>query len=154
MVKYKRGHMYYPLIPIHEILEDTANRFPNRKAFLYPKEITFQQFKKMVDIFATALKNLGVKKGDRIALYSPNSIEWEISFYGLEKAGGILVPMNPQFKKSEVEYEANDSGAEIIILHQPLYPVVAKIKDKTNLKEIIVIETEELSSFPEDVLSW
>ena len=157
MVKFKRGHLYYPEIPIHIILEDTAKRFPNRPAFLYPKEMTYKQFGKQVDIFATALKNLGVKKGDRVALYAPNSIQWEISFYGLEKAGAILVPMNPLFKETEVEYEANDSGAKTLIVFQPLYPTVAAIKDKTNIKNIIVIESEkkkEKLEIPEGTIGW
>jgi long-chain acyl-CoA synthetase len=157
MVRYKRGHLHYPEIPIHKVLESTADRFPDKLAFLYPKEVTFKQFKDQVDIFATVLKNLGVKKGDRVALYAHNSIEWEISFYGLEKAGGILVPMNPQFKETEVKYEANDSGAETIVVFAPLYPLVASVKDKTNLKTLIVIESEEDSEIykiPEGVLRW
>jgi long-chain acyl-CoA synthetase len=154
MVKFKRGHLYYPEIPIYEILEDTAKRFPERPAFLYPKNMNFKQFKEQVDSFATALKNLGVNKGDRVALYAPNSIEWEISFFGLEKAGAILVPMNPQFKESEVEYEANDSGAETIIVSQKGYPNVAVVKNKTNFKNIIVIESEEESNIPEGTIRW
>ncbi len=157
MVKYKRGHLYYPIIPIHEVLESTAERFPDKLAFLYPMEMTFKQFKEHVDIFATALKNLGVKKGDRVALYAHNSIEWEIAFYGLEKAGAILVPMNPQFKETEVKYEANDSGAETIIILRSLYPVVATVRDETNLKTIIIIESEEDKEnlkMPEGAYSW
>ncbi|NHJ23705.1 MAG: hypothetical protein EAX89_03970 [Candidatus Lokiarchaeota archaeon] len=154
MVKYKRGHLYYPEFPVYKLLEDTAKRFPNRLAFLYPKKMSFKEFKIKVDIFATVLRNLGVKKGDRVALYAPNSIEWEISFYGLEKAGGILVPMNPQFKETEVEYESNDSGAEIIIVYQSLYPHVAKVKNNTKLKYIILIESEDREKLPEETLGW
>jgi len=157
LVKYKRGHLYYPIIPIHEVLESTAERFPDKLAFLYPMEMTFKQFKEHVDIFATALKNLGVKKGDRVALYAHNSIEWEIAFYGLEKAGAILVPMNPQFKETEVKYEANDSGAETIIILRSLYPVIATVRDETNLKTIIIIESEEDKEnlkMPEGAYSW
>ena len=157
MVKFKRGHLYYPIIPIHKVLEDTAERFPDKLAFLYPMEMTFKQFKEQVDIFATALKNLGVKKGDRVALYIPNSIQWEIAFYGLEKAGAIMVPMNPLFKETEVKYEAIDSGAETIVVFQPLYPIVAAIKDKTSLKTIIIIESEEIKGnlkMPEGTIGW
>jgi acyl-CoA synthetase (AMP-forming)/AMP-acid ligase II len=153
MVKYKRGHLYYPEIPIHKILEDTAERFPERLAFLFPKKMTFRQFKEKVDIFSTVLKEIGVKKGDRVALYSPNSIQWEISFFGLEKAGAILVPMNPQFKENEVEYELNDSGAETIIVSQSEYPNVAAVEDRTNLKNIIVIEATD-KSYPKGTFGW
>ncbi|MFX1470210.1 MAG: AMP-binding protein [Promethearchaeota archaeon] len=148
MVKFKRGHLFYPEIPIHKILKDTAERFPDEPAFLYPEEMSFKRFKEKVDIFATALKDLGIKKGDRVALYGWNSIQWEISFYGLEKAGAILVPMNPLFKESEVEYELNDSGAELIIVSQPEYPNVVAVKDKTNLKNIIVIDSTEQEEIP------
>jgi len=157
LVKFKRGHLYYPIIPIHKVLEDTAERFPDKLAFLYPMEMTFKQFKEQVDIFATALKNLGVKKGDRVALYIPNSIQWEIAFYGLEKAGAIMVPMNPLFKETEVKYEAIDSGAETIVVFQPLYPIVAAVKDQTNLKTIIIIESEEIKGnlkMPEGTIGW
>ncbi|MFX1479373.1 MAG: AMP-binding protein [Promethearchaeota archaeon] len=154
MVKYKRGHLYYPEIPIHKVLEDTAKRFPKRPAFLYPKMMTFKQFQEQVNIFATGLKNLGVKKGDRVALFGPNSIQWEISFYGLEKCGAILVPMNPLFKEGEVEYEANDSGVETIIVSQPEYPYVAAVKDRTKIKNIIVIESEENPEIPKGTIGW
>jgi long-chain acyl-CoA synthetase len=154
MVKYKRGHLYYPEIPIHKVLEDTAKRFPKRPAFLYPKMMTFKQFQEQVNIFATGLKNLGVKKGDRVALFGPNSIQWEISFFGLEKCGAILVPMNPLFKEGEVEYEANDSGVETIIVSQPEYPYVAAVKDRTKIKNIIVIESEENPDIPKGTIGW
>ncbi|MBY9012444.1 MAG: AMP-binding protein [Candidatus Lokiarchaeota archaeon] len=157
MVKYKRGHLHYPIIPIHKVLESTAERFPDKLAFLYPREVTFKQFQEQVDIFATALKNLGVKKGDRVALYAHNSIEWEIAFYGLEKAGATLVPMNPLFKEIEVKYEANDSGAETIIVYEPLYPIVAAVKEKTNLKTFIILESEdnkENLKLPEGTIGW
>jgi acyl-CoA synthetase (AMP-forming)/AMP-acid ligase II len=154
MVKYKRGHLYYPEIPVHKILEDTAKRFPKKSAFLYPKEMNYEEFQGKVDKFATGLINLGLKKGDRIALYAHNSIEWEISFFGLEKAGAILVPMNPQFKETEVEYEANDSGSEIIILDANLYSTVEKVKENTYLREFIIIESQENAKIPEGTISW
>ena len=151
MVKFKRGHLYYPEVPAHQILEWTVERFPDKPAFLHPAEITFKQFKEQVDIFATALKDLGVKKGDRVALYGPNLIQWEIAFYGISKAGAVLVPMNPLFKEYEVEYESKDSGAETIIVFQLMYPNVAAVKDKTKLKNIIVLEFGEK---PEGTIGW
>ncbi|MFW9880964.1 MAG: AMP-binding protein [Candidatus Thorarchaeota archaeon] len=81
-------------------------------------------------------------------------MQWEISFYGLEKAGAILVPMNPMFKETEVEYEANDSGAQTIIVSQQEYPFVAAVKDKTNIKNIIVIESEQKLEIPEETIGW
>ena len=155
LVKFKRGHLYYPKIPISAILEDTAERFPERNAFIYPKKLTFREFKVKVDIFATILNKLGVKKGDRVALFAPNSIEWEICFYGLEKAGAVLVPMNPQFKETEVKYELNDSGAETIVVSQSLYSNVESVKEQTSLKHVIIIESEaSRDNLPEGTIRW
>lgn len=155
IVKFKRGHLYYPEIPIHMVLEDTAQRFPERLAFVYPSKLTFREFKNKVDIFATILKNFGVKKGDRVALFGPNSIEWEISFYGLEKAGAILVPMNPQFKDIEAEYELNDSGAETIVVSQNLYPVISNVRSNTKLKQVIIMESKSTNiELPEGTYGW
>ncbi|MEM2145375.1 MAG: AMP-binding protein, partial [Candidatus Jordarchaeaceae archaeon] len=151
MVKYKRGHLYYPEVPVHKILEWTAERFPERPAFLHPEKMTFKQFKEQVDTFATALKELGVKKGDRVAIYSPNLIQWEIAFYGISKAGAIVLPLNALFKETEIEYELKDSGTETIIVFQPMYPTVAAAKDRTKLKNIIVIESGEK---PKDTIGW
>lgn len=151
MVKYKRGHLYYPEVPVYKILDWTAERFPDRPAFLHPVKMTFKEFKEQVDKFATALKNLGVKKGDRVALYGPNLIQWEIAFYGISKAGGVVVPMNPLFKSHEVEYESVDSGAETMIVFQLMYPNVAAVKDKTKLKNIIV---QEFGPKPEGTIGW
>ncbi len=152
MVKYKRGHLYYPEIPIYKILDESANRFPDRPAFLYPEKLSYKQFEDRVNSLANSLRDLGIKKNDRVALYSPNSINWEIAFFGLEKAGAILVPMNPQFKESEVEYEANDSEAVAIIVFQPLYPNVEKVRRKTKLKHVIIIEND--SNLPLDTISF
>ena len=154
LVKFKRGHLYYPEISIYEMLEDTAKRFPQRFAFLYPKKLNFQDFKAKVDIFATILYKLNIKKGDRIALFAPNSIEWEICFYGLEKIGGILVPMNPQFKETEVKYEIEDSGAEVIIVSQNLFPIVKKVKEQIKLTNIIIIDDKIEEDLPSGVFSW
>ena len=156
MVKFKRGHLYYPEIPIHALLEDTARRFPDRYAFLYPKKITFNEFKNKVDIFASILKNLGVKKGDRVALFGPNTIEWEICFFGLEKVGAILVPMNPQFKETETKYELNDSAAETIVVSQHLYSIVAAVRSQTRLKHVIIMESEKEGEIQllDETLGW
>ena len=62
--------------------------------------------------------------------------------------------MNPQFKETEVEYEVNDSGAEIIILDANLYPTVEKIKENTNLREFLIIESQENAIIPEGTISW
>ncbi|MGQ9720523.1 MAG: class I adenylate-forming enzyme family protein [Candidatus Jordarchaeum sp.] len=144
---YKGGHLYYPEIPFFGILDDTVGRFPDRYAFLHPKKITYKEFGESVDRIATALADIGVRKGDRVIIYSPNCIEWEIACYGISKAGGIFVPMNPMFREFEVEYEIKDAEAETIIIHEGMYPIVKGVKDKTGLKNIIVIGQKQPDTY-------
>ena len=144
---YKGGHVYYPEIPFFGILEDTIERFPDKHAFLYPEKITFKEFGESVDRIATALADIGVKKGDRVMLFSPNCIEWEIACFGISKAGGVFVPMNPMFREGEVEYQVTDAQAETMIVHESVYPVVKSIRDKIGLKKIIIIGEKQPDTY-------
>ncbi|MHA1210773.1 MAG: AMP-binding protein, partial [Candidatus Freyarchaeota archaeon] len=85
--------------------------------------------------------------GDRVIIYSPNCIEWEIACFGVSKAGGVFVPMNPMFRESEVEYEVNDAEAETIIVHESTYPNVKAVRDKTGLKNIIMIGEKQPDTY-------
>ncbi len=144
---YKGGHLYYPEIPFFGILDDIVERFPDKHAFLYPREMTFREFGESVDRIATALADIGVKKGDRVMLFSPNSIEWEIACFGISKAGGVIVSMNPMFKESEVEYQVNDAQAETMIVNDGNYPVVKNVLDETGLKKVIVIGEKQPDTY-------
>nr|MDO8075557.1 AMP-binding protein [Candidatus Freyarchaeota archaeon] len=144
---YKGGHLYYPEIPFYGMLDDTVGRFPDNHAFLYPRKLTYREFGDSVDRMATALADIGVRKGDRVIIYSPNCIEWEIACFGVSKAGGVFVPMNPMFRESEVEYEVNDAEAETIIVHESTYPNVKAVRNKTGLKNIIIIGEKQPDTY-------
>ena len=80
-----------------------------------------------------------------------------MGFLGFYNGGAFLVPMNQKFKQTVFKYEANDSGAETIIILRSLYPVIATVRDETNLKTIIIIESEEDKEnlkMPEGAYSW
>jgi len=68
-------------------------------------------------------------------LFSPNCIEWEIACFGISKAGGVFVPMNPILREGEVEYQVTDAQEETMIVHESVYPVVKSIRDKNRTKE-------------------
>ncbi len=76
---------------------------------------TYRELKKRVDAFAAGLLALGLKRGDRIGVWSPNNAEWVITQFATAKAGLILVNINPAYRLTELEYALNKAGCVALI---------------------------------------
>ncbi|MEM3458569.1 MAG: long-chain fatty acid--CoA ligase [Candidatus Bathyarchaeia archaeon] len=134
-----RKHIDYPEIPLFEFLRKTAEKYPFKTALVYfHKEITYKELDLLTDKFATALDSLGVKKGDKVAIFLPNVPQFIIAYYGAIKIGAIATAISPLYKEREVEHQLNDSEAETIVVLDLLYPIVEKVWSKTKLKHVIV----------------
>jgi long-chain acyl-CoA synthetase len=107
---------FEPEKPLPDYLRDTAMSMPNRIAVnFYGFEMTYKELDDAIDRFAGGLADLGMKRGDRVAVYMGNCPQFVISYFGILRAGGIVVALNPMFKHVELEYEMNDSGAEMLV---------------------------------------
>jgi len=93
---------YYPEIPLFQILKNTAMMFPDKAATLYPEKVTYKEFDTFSDRLATVLTDLGVKKGNTVALYMWNSPDFITAFFGALKAGATVTALNPSFPSSEL----------------------------------------------------
>ena len=134
----------YPEEPLHEILRTSAEKYPNHPAIHYlGRKITYKQLQLDVDRFATALHNLGVERGDRVAIYLLNIPEYIISYYAVSKIGAINTAVSPLYKERELEHQINDSGAETLIFLDMLHPIVQTVKNKTKLKHLIAASIGE-----------
>ena len=128
----------YPNIPLHELLEMAAKKHPNHPAIHFlGKTITYQELNTQVNQLATALTKLDVKKGDRVAIYLPNTPQFIITYYAASKIGAINTAISPLYKEQETQHQINDSGTETIIFLDTLYPIIKTIKDKTKLQNLI-----------------
>ena len=137
----------YPLVPLHEVLTKTAKEHPKNAAIAYvDNEMTYAELDSLSDQFAGALAKLGVKKGDRVAVFLPNTPQFVIAYFGILKIGAVLTTISPMHKEREVEYQLSDSEAETIIALDTLYPIVDKIWRKTALKNAVVTSLEEYAS--------
>lgn len=129
----------YPKIPLFEFLRNTARKFPNRTAMIfYGKKTTYKQLDVLTDRFAAALSDIGVKKGDIVALLLPNIPQFVISYYGALKAGAAVTTISPLQEEGEVGYELRDSGAETIVALDLLFARIEHIQEETKLKNVIV----------------
>ncbi len=86
----------YPEIPVYEFLYQTAARVPNRIPIIFGgMELTYAQLKELSDRFAAALDDLGVQKGDRVAIHLPNTPQFAIAYHGIVRIGAVFTPLSP-----------------------------------------------------------
>jgi fatty-acyl-CoA synthase len=131
--------LVYPQTPLHDFLETSARRYPDRPAIIYyGRRISYSEFWTECLRLAGALAGLGIVKGDRVALYMQNSPHFVIGFLGGIRAGAVVVPMNPMLVASEFSHLLGDSGAKIVITTTDLYPRVADQCRERGVSEIIV----------------
>lgn len=144
---YEKGVPYeieYPEMTFYEILEKNVREDPEVLAYsFFGNKITYARTKEYVDQFASALYDLGVRKGTRVAIMLPNLPQYPIAHLAIIKLGAIIVPTNPLYVEREVEYQMQNSGAEYIIVLNLMFNRVKKIWKNTALKKIIVAEVKE-----------
>ena len=146
----------YPKAPIHSLLDAAAAEYPdNHACFYFGNEMSYKDLKLEADRLATALADLGIKKGDKVATILPNCPQYLISDFGILKAGAVHVPCSVLHKAADLIYEIGDSGAETVICSEMSLELVNSIKDKTKIKRIILtslmdysLEKPELKQVP------
>jgi long-chain acyl-CoA synthetase len=130
----------YPTHSLYQFLETAIAENPDGPALIFFDKVT--SYRKMYDKicrFATALKSLGVNKGDRVAIFLPNIPHFVISFFAIQKIGGVCVTFNPQYKEHELLHQLNDADIEVVIcLDYVMYQRVKKIRDQTSLRHVVV----------------
>ncbi|MFC6725449.1 long-chain fatty acid--CoA ligase, partial [Halobium palmae] len=91
--------------------------------------------------------------GDRVAVYLPNLPQFVVAFHGTLRAGGVVVPMNPQYKAREIEHLLSDSEAEVVVALADLVPFVEEVRDETSVEHVVTVggEADAGPSFPEFV---
>jgi long-chain acyl-CoA synthetase len=104
--------------------------------------------KELSDRLAVGILSLGIRKGDRVVLLLPNSPQFLIAYYGLLKAGAVIVPLNPLSAERELEFYLNDSGAEVAITIPLFLKKVTSVRGQTPLKHIIYCRLADVLPFP------
>ena len=134
----------YPHITMPAALEQTAAKYPDHPALIYKNNvINYREYNALVDRFAAALQQFGVKKGDRVAIHLLNCPQFPIAYYATLRIGAIVVPCNPVYTAREMLHQINDSGAEIIITLSMMYPIIEKIRAQTKLRNVIVANIKD-----------
>ncbi len=134
----------YPNQPAWWILEQAAGRFADRVAIRFLNHenldeietLSYDELWKRAKSLAAGLRELGVKKGDRVAVLLPNSPAIVISYYGIWMAGASITPCNAMAKDKELDYQLKDSGAKILIVADTLAEMASPVAVKHGVRVI------------------
>jgi len=134
----------YPEIPLFKILEDAAQNYPDVPCTIFKgAKITYREMNQITDQLAASLVEMGVKKGDRVGIMMPNTPQFVMAYFGILKAGGIVVASNPLYSPKEIEHQVNDSGVEVMFVMTNFYNVIKQVQPNTKLKTLIVTNIKE-----------
>ncbi|WP_100010252.1 long-chain-fatty-acid--CoA ligase [Lentibacillus sediminis] len=132
-----------PDLSLPDMLQKTIAAHGEKPALsFYGREIPYKELGQRVAAFASVLQDEGFEKSDRVALMLPNCPQYVISYYGTLTAGGVVTQVNPMLVGGELEYILADSGAETIVIYEPLLPVLNQIIDNTRVKRVITVNLE------------
>src|SRR5689334_20552809 len=118
---YVHGTSAVPLLgeTIGENLRRTVERFPEREALVVVHQgyrATYRQLWEQIGLVAAGLLARGVKKGDRVGIWSPNRHEWVLVQYATARIGAILVNVNPAYRSHELEHVLKQSGTSLLVI--------------------------------------
>ncbi|MCB0064251.1 MAG: AMP-binding protein, partial [Caldilineaceae bacterium] len=152
-------HVDVPAIPLHQLLRNSAQVYPQNVAIrmvlkylplglVIQSVLSYQQLDELTDRFAAALQQLGIKPGDRVSIMLPNIPQQVIAYFGIAKAGAIVVNTNPTYTPRELQHQLADSGATAIIMLSGLYERLTQIRDRTAIQQVIIADIPDTLRWP------
>lgn len=145
------------MLNLSALLEDSARRYPEKDAFVFmDKHLSYAQINGAANQIANGLKTMGIQAGDKVALSCLNLPYFPMIYYGILKAGAVIVPLSVLLKRDEVEYHLNDSDAKAYFCFTgvPGLPMLeeglAGFQKADKCKELIVITSATTDASPID----
>lgn len=144
-----------PAYPVYELLDEARRKWPRAKGFSFlGKSYMWQDLAITADHVARGLQLRGLKKGDRVALFMPNCPFYVAFYFGVMKAGGVVVNLNPLYSERDVIHHINDSGAKYLVTLDLslMFDKAVHVLDRTKLEDIIVCRFMDVLPFPKNLL--
>ena len=134
----------YPDKTLIDYLADLSRAHGDRPAVLFKgASVSYRVLETQSDAFAAAVASLGVRPGDRVALLLPNCPQFMVAQFGIWKAGGVVVALNPIYSERELEEALESTGAVLAIALTPFYGRVKAVQRRTRLRGVIATSIKE-----------
>ncbi|MHA1418591.1 MAG: AMP-binding protein [Candidatus Heimdallarchaeaceae archaeon] len=132
-------HIEVPEISMGEFFINTVEEYPERNATHFKgRFMTYTEIENDVNRLSNALQDLGIKKGDKVAILTPNSPQFVVTFFATMSIGAVFTAISPLATSKEIRFQLQDSEAKVIITFDLYLDKIREIKDETNLENIIV----------------
>ncbi len=136
------------MVDVFSAFETVAKRRGDHTAIVYlGTKYSYNKLKDMSEAFASSLLDIGVKPGERVILYIPHGIQWVVAWLGVQKIGGVCVPITPIYTNYDLKHIANDCGAETVVCADTNFGYVIKAIPECDLKRVVF-------TMMADVLPW
>lgn len=134
----------YPERNLTDYLRDAAARWPARPALLFKgASISYLRLEQQSDALAAAFEEMGIQRGDRIALCLPNCPQFLLAEFAAWKIGAIACPFNPTYSEREMEDALRATGAETVVVLNRFYDRIKSIEDRTSVKRVVATGIKE-----------
>ena len=128
--------------------DEACRKYPANTAIVYLGErFSYAFLHELVERFAAGLLSAGVRTKEKVMLFIPNSPQWIIANYAINKIGGVVVPVSPIYTSYEIEYIINDAEVETVICLDTNFMYIHEVIGKTNLKRVVVTNLVDLIPF-------
>ncbi len=142
----------YETLPLFTYLDRAAEAHPKRTAIIFRnRRISYHDLRSMAETVAANLHEQGIAPGDRVSLMLPNLPQSIVAFWGVLKAGGVVVMTNPLYMEKELVHQLEDSGAQHMITVDLLWPKLEKLRSKLNIRKYFITRISDGLAFP---LNW
>jgi long-chain acyl-CoA synthetase len=137
-----------PDVPLQAFLRESAARHPHRAAVIlsgpqFHSALSYRAFEHESDRFAGALRALGLRRGDRLAISLPNLPQYPVALYGAFKAGVTAVQVNPLYRGDDLAFILRDSQAKALVTLTRLYGHAAAVRGQTALEHIVLTKVSD-----------
>ena len=137
-----------------DVFKDAVDCYGDATCLIFHDEsMTYSMVNDLSDRMARHLLKQGLRKGERVGIFLPNTPEFVISYYGILMAGGVVMAINPAFRPAEVKSQAAESGIQCLILSGNAYQEIKSIQADTAITQFIVI-SDEAEGLKENDLTW
>ena len=134
----------YPAIPLFDLLSQAAKKYPEAACTIFKgARITYQEMDLITDRLAAGLASIGIKKGDRVGIFMPNTPQFVMAYFAVLKLGAIVVAVNPLYTARELVHQTNDAGLEVMLVMSNFYNMVKEVQAETKIKTLVVSNIKE-----------
>jgi long-chain acyl-CoA synthetase len=130
---------------ITDQFRQTVETYGNHTAIIYlGTRYSYRRLDQMSRKFAAALTGLGLKQGQRVMIYLPNSIQWVVAWLGIQHINAVCVPITPIYTPSDIRYIATDSETDAIVCADTNFGYVKQVLPETKIKRVIIARMADL----------